>query len=170
MLFCTIIGADVAPFPLDMRAADDIVGDLKDAIRAKGEVECPAYKLGLFLARKDDAWMTATDTPDDSWLQTELVATKRLTKAISMDLVDDVVHVLAKLPEVAEALEALVQVRKIRMMAQMRQQVEEEARHIANIPSNRKRYWDELNKTLKPKRIRIERDVVDALPNRPTMK
>ncbi|KAE9300726.1 hypothetical protein PR003_g22689 [Phytophthora rubi] len=34
-LFCTIIGADGAAFPVDMRETDDTVGDLKDTIRAK---------------------------------------------------------------------------------------------------------------------------------------
>ncbi|KAE9069364.1 hypothetical protein PF002_g20304 [Phytophthora fragariae] len=111
-LFCSIIGADGAAFPVGMRETDDTVGDLKDTIRAKkinDLVNIDADKMRLFLARKDDEWMTTSDTPDDSWLQNELDATKLIEDAFKFDLGKRVVHVLARLPAEVEAEAALAQ-------------------------------------------------------------
>ncbi|KAE9295938.1 hypothetical protein PF008_g24141 [Phytophthora fragariae] len=86
--------------------------------------------MRLFLARKDDEWMTTSDTPDDSWLQNELDATKLIEDAFKFDLGKRVVHVLARLPAEVEAEAALAQVRKIRTVAQMRRRAKAEREDI----------------------------------------
>ncbi|KAE9000916.1 hypothetical protein PR003_g18617 [Phytophthora rubi] len=59
-LYCAVAGVARSAFPVDI---DDSlsVGHLKDAIKPKINYSDPAYKLHLFLARKDDAWLTEAD-------------------------------------------------------------------------------------------------------------
>ncbi|KAL8003041.1 hypothetical protein Plhal703r1_c13g0064631 [Plasmopara halstedii] len=60
-LICAIVGPAGNAFPVDIDA-DQLVGDLKDAIRAKNPdtIKCEAAKLELFLAMTDGgAWLSS---------------------------------------------------------------------------------------------------------------
>ena len=61
-LVCAIVGAPDNAFPVDIDTSQ-LVGDLKDAIKAKNEdIQGPARKLQLFLAKgKDGAWLKDVD-------------------------------------------------------------------------------------------------------------
>ncbi|ETK79815.1 hypothetical protein L915_14351 [Phytophthora nicotianae] len=56
-LICLILGAGSAPFPVDMNAPNDIVGDLKKAILQEKRNDLAGIdpdRLDLFLARKEE--------------------------------------------------------------------------------------------------------------------
>ncbi|ETL86502.1 hypothetical protein L917_14067 [Phytophthora nicotianae] len=109
---CLILGAGSATFPVDMNAPNDIVGDLKKAIRLEAALDVAALKLDLFLA------------PDHG--------PSRLSKIFHGDLGGECVHVRVRLPQDVEAKMrdelGLTEVRKTRMINQIRHQIKIEQR------------------------------------------
>ncbi|ETI57142.1 hypothetical protein F443_00504, partial [Phytophthora nicotianae P1569] len=61
-LFCAIVGVVGSAFPVTINDTES-VGDLKKAIKdqSDGKIGAPWLDLRLFLAKKDEAWLTEND-------------------------------------------------------------------------------------------------------------
>ncbi|ETL36642.1 hypothetical protein L916_11418, partial [Phytophthora nicotianae] len=127
-LFCLLINAtDATPFSVDMDETKTI-DHVKNAIKAKEEILVKASSLRLFLARKDDEWLSATDPNvelsktdeiDKTWLEHELNPTELLEDVFEKDkLGKRVIHVLVRVPEELEAEMKVNMVRKALAIAQ----------------------------------------------------
>ncbi|KAH9105474.1 hypothetical protein AeMF1_018721 [Aphanomyces euteiches] len=98
-LFCVLVGHKGSPFPVDI-AGEKTVSDLKDMIRMENEktITCDARELELYMALKDDAWLSDEDPDLKGLSQTaegnaalplyiiderKMVATKLLSKYFS---------------------------------------------------------------------------------------